>query len=417
MTERDSRREKHPRSGAIPTATSSIETPDTGRAGGAVDERGPALRPRVRIPFWDNARFGTIVLVVIGHAIQRQTSDSNNALTLYLFIYAFHMPAFAIISGYFSKATPPGTRQMRKVITDILLPYVIMQTIWSAVQYFVEGEHSINLTEPHWTLWFLLALAIFRVSLPYLAMLRWPLLWAVIASVGVGYFSNVDSTFSLSRAIGILPFFLLGWYLRQWKVIDWWRDLRWPGVWAIRVAAIAAFGAWLTVVTVNILPFRDFKLSGWFFYDDSYRDLGEAVWWAGLLRLGLMLLATVLCAAFFALIPRRNTIFSVFGQATMYVYLLHSFVLYPIRESGILKDDHASAVWLLTMVFASIAIALALSSPLVRRIFRPVIEPKPDWLFTHRDEKPAKAGTPTDAKARRNRHGESRTDPTGSRRS
>ncbi|MEO6116826.1 MAG: fucose 4-O-acetylase, partial [Pseudolysinimonas sp.] len=48
---------------------------------------------RVRVPFWDNARFATIALVVIGHAIQRQTSDSNNALVLYLFIYAFHIPA------------------------------------------------------------------------------------------------------------------------------------------------------------------------------------------------------------------------------------------------------------------------------------------------------------------------------------
>jgi fucose 4-O-acetylase-like acetyltransferase len=392
-------REKQPRSGAIPTATSSIET-----AGGSVDQRGPALKPRIRIPFWDNARFGTIVLVVIGHAIQRQTSDSNNALILYLFIYAFHMPAFAIISGYFSKATPPGTRQMRKIITDILLPYLIMQTLWSVVQYFVEGERSLNLTEPHWTLWFLLALAIFRVVLPYLAMLRWPLLWAVLASVGVGYFANVDSTFSLSRAIGILPFFLLGWYLRQWKVVEWWRQLRWPGVWAIRVAAMALFGAWLTVVVVNIEAFREFHLQGWFFYDDSYRDLGERDWWAGLLRFAIILLAVLLCVAFYALIPRRNTIFSVFGQATMYVYLLHSFVLYPIRESGILKDDHSSAVWLLTMVFASIAISLALSSPLVQRIFRPVIEPKPDWLFTHRDE-------------RRPRRDRRRTDPTGARRS
>ncbi|HEV7742823.1 MAG TPA: acyltransferase family protein [Pseudolysinimonas sp.] len=397
-----------PRSGAIPTATSSIDQP-----GGAVDERGPSLKPRIRIPFWDNARFGTIVLVVIGHAIQRQTGDSNNALTLYLLIYAFHMPAFAIISGYFSKATPPGTRQMRKVITDILLPYLIMQTIWSAVQYLVEGVRSLNLTEPHWTLWFLLALAIFRVALPYLAMLRWPLLWAVLASVGVGYFANVDSTFSLSRAIGILPFFLLGWYLRQWKVVDWWRRLRWPAVWAIRAAAVVLFGAWLTVVIVDIVPFRDFHLQGWFFYDDSYRDLGEAEWWAGLLRLGLIVLAVLLSAAFYALIPRRTTIFSVFGQATMYVYLLHSFVLYPIRESGVLKDDHSSAVWLLTMVFASIAISLALSSPLVRKIFRPLIEPKPDWLFTHRDERRRRAG---EDPSRPRERGASRTDPTGARR-
>lgn len=395
---------REPRSGAIPTATSTIET-----AGGAVDERGPAVKPRIRIPFWDNARFGTIVLVVIGHAIQRQTSDSNNALTLYLFIYAFHMPAFAIISGYFSKATPPGTRQMRKVITDILLPYLIMQFIWSAVQWVVEGDPGLNLTEPHWTLWFLLALAIFRVALPYLAMLRWPMVWAVAASVAVGYAHNVDSTFSLSRTIGILPFFLLGWYLRQWKVMDWWRRLRWPAVWAIRVAALAVFAGWLWVVIANVPFFRDTHLQGWFFYDDGYERLGDAAWTAGLVRLGLIALAVVLSAAFYALVPRRHTIFTVFGQATMYVYLLHSFVLYPIRESGILKDDHSSAVWLLTMVFASLAISIALASPLVRRVFRPLIEPKPGWLFTHRDDRPRKPRRP-------GRPRESRTDPTGSRR-
>ena len=56
------------------------------------------------MPFWDNARFACIVLVVLGHATQRLTYDSDIALGLYLLIYAFHMPAFAIISGYFSKS-------------------------------------------------------------------------------------------------------------------------------------------------------------------------------------------------------------------------------------------------------------------------------------------------------------------------
>jgi hypothetical protein len=37
------------------------------------------------------------------------------------------------------------------------------------------------------------------------------------------------------------------------------------------------------------------------------------------------------------------------------------------------------------MVFASIAISIALASPLVRRVFRPLIEPKPWWLFATRD--------------------------------
>ena len=61
-----------------------------------------AARPKQRVPFWDNARFACITLVVMGHAIQRLTSESDPALVVYLFLYAFHMPAFAIISGYFS---------------------------------------------------------------------------------------------------------------------------------------------------------------------------------------------------------------------------------------------------------------------------------------------------------------------------
>ena len=359
----------------------------------------PAAKKRV--PFWDNARFVAVTLVVIGHGIQRLTSDSDNALIVYLFIYAFHMPAFAMISGYFSKASPPGSRQMKKVLTDILLPYFIMETIWTIVQFLVEGKQEFNPTQPSWTLWFLLALGIFRLILPYLTLVRWPLFWAVVFSIGVGYFSNVDSTFSLSRAIGIMPFFVLGWKVRQWGLVDRWRVAE-RVTWWVRGAAVVVLGAWLVVVAVFIGPFRDIKLQHWFFYDDSYAGIADGAWWDGAVRFGFILLAVLLSAAFFVLIPRSTTWMTGFGQATMYIYLLHSFVLYPIRETGVLKDEHASASWLLSMILACIAISIALASPLIRKVFRPLIEPKPKWLFIELpDEK---------------RPGPSRRDPTGSRR-
>lgn len=361
---------------------------------------GAVQAPNKRVPFWDNARFACIVLVVMGHAIQRLTYDSDNALVLYLFIYAFHMPAFAMISGYFSKASPPTTRGMKKVLTDILLPYVIMETIWTLVQFVVEGKGGFNPTKPSWTLWFLLALGIFRLVLPYLALLRWPLLWAVVFSVGVGYFDNIDSTFSLSRAIGILPFFVLGWQVRQWGLVDRWQVAD-RVAWWVRGGAVVVLAGWLAVVIANIDFFRLVDLRFWFFYDDSYTALGEDQWWAGLVRLALIALAVALSSCFFALIPRSETWMTGFGQSTMYVYLLHSFVLYPIRETGILGGEHASAMWLVSLVLASVAIAVALSSPLVRRVFRPLIEPKPKWLFRAPDDSPA---------------GPSRRDPTGSRR-
>jgi fucose 4-O-acetylase-like acetyltransferase len=86
------------------------------------------------------------------------------------------MPAFAIISGYFSKSGSPTKTQMARVITDILVPYVIFEFLWTLTKWFVEGQADPNFTKPSWTLWFLLALGIFRLVLPYLALLRWPLL-------------------------------------------------------------------------------------------------------------------------------------------------------------------------------------------------------------------------------------------------
>ncbi len=361
-----------------------------------------AARPqKKRVPFWDNARFACIVLVVMGHGIQRLTEDSDAALTVYLLIYAFHMPAFAIVSGYFSKSDPPGRRQMARVITDILLPYLIMESIWTLVQFGVEGELNVNPTQPSWTLWFLLALGIFRLILPYLALIRWPLLWAVVVSVGVGYLDNVDSTFSLSRTLGILPFFVLGWKLRSWKLVDRWRVTE-RQTWPVRAVALGLFAALAAVFVAFIDVWRDIDLRLWFFYDDSYQGLGEGVWWAGLVRLGLIALAVLLSAAFFVLVPRRQTWMTGFGQATMYVYLLHSFVLYPIRQSGMLRQGLDPDVWLVIMLVAAVGIAVVLSTAPVRRVFRPLIEPKPRWLFVR----------PADEE----RVGPSRTDPTGSRR-
>jgi fucose 4-O-acetylase-like acetyltransferase len=352
-----------------------------------------------RVPVWDNARFICVTLVVIGHGIQRLTADSDQALALYVFVYAFHMPAFAIISGYFSKASPPGSRQMLKVITDILLPYLIMQTIWSAVQFFVEGSTNPDPFTPHWTLWFLLALGLFRLLLPYLALLRWPLFWAVVASIVVGYLDSVDSTFSLSRALGILPFFVLGWQVRQWRLVERWRAMD-AQAWWVRAAAVAVFVAWGAVV-ITFLDFWRTLDAHWFFYDDAYTALGTEQWWAGFYRLGFIALAVVLSAALLVLVPRRETWITGFGQATMYIYLLHSFVLYPLRETGVL-EDHSSPWFLAAIVLACVAISIALAAPWVQRLFRPLIEPKPNWLFIDVGQKQS---------------GRSRVDPTGSRRS
>lgn len=357
-------------------------------------------KPRKRVPFWDNARYACIVLVVLGHAIQRLIYDSDIALASYLALYAFHMPAFAIISGYFSKSGSPTRVQMARVITDILLPYVIFEFLWTLTKWLVEGQADPNFTKPSWTLWFLLALGIFRLVLPYLALLRWPLLWTVVISIGVGYLPNVDSTFSLSRTLGLLPFFTLGWWLRDRDIVSRFRLLE-VRPWWIRLIALAVLGAAGFAAWNWIDVWKEIDLRHWLFYEDAYADLGGEQWWAGGVRILLMILAVVLSAAFFALVPRGTFWWTIFGQYTMYVFLLHSFVLYPFRESGLLRDLDPTWLWLPLVTLLSVLLALALATRPVRRVFRPLVEPRPRWLFVD----PELAG----------REGH-RSDPTGSRR-
>ncbi|RLK47507.1 acyltransferase family protein [Microbacterium telephonicum] len=339
----------------------------------------PATAKRRRVPLWDNARFACIVLVVLGHAIQRLTYDSDVALGLYLLVYAFHMPAFAIISGYFSKSDSPTRTRMARVITDIVLPYLIFEGLWTLTKWLVEGQAEPNFTEPSWTLWFLIALALFRLVLPYLALLRWPLAWTILISVLVGYWENVDSTLSLSRTLGLLPFFTLGWWLAHHKVLERFDLIRrrrwWVRALAGAVLAVAGWAAWFFVDTWRAVNLRE-----WLFYDDSYSDLGGP-WWSGGVRLSLMAIALVLSAAFFALVPRGSYWWTHFGQYTMYVYLLHSFVLYPFRENGLLRHAEPTWLWLPSVIAVSVAIALVLATKPVRVVFRPFVEPRPAWLF------------------------------------
>ena len=90
----------------------------------------------------------------------------------------------------------------------------------------------------------------------------------------------------------------------------------------------------------------------------------------------------VLClsVAFLVLMPRRMTWFTPFGTATMYIYLLHTFILFPFRETGMLAGQQP--FWVLpAMIVFCIGISVVLSLKPVRRVFRPLVEPRARWVF------------------------------------
>src|SRR5690606_37545967 len=178
-----------------------------------------------------------------------------------------------------------------------------------------------------------------------------------------------------------LPFFVLGWWLREHDIVERFRLIEFRPWW-LRAVAVLVFVAdgWIAWNWVEVWSHLD--LDRWFFYVDAYTDLGADAWWSGGVRLLLIGIGVLLTAAFFVLIPRGTQWWTRFGQYTMYVYLLHSFVLYPFRESGILREAEPTWLWLPMVIVLSLVIALALATGPVRWLTRPLIEPRARWLFS-----------------------------------
>lgn len=289
-----------------------------------------------RTPLWDNARFLLIVLVVVGHSVQRQGYDSNLAYGIYVLIYSFHMPLMLLLAGWFSRDVVDGDR-LKRIVSDLIVPYVIFQTIWSVLQWLVSGSRPFDYAQPKWTLWFLVALAIMRLLLPILALLRPWIRWSLVIGVALacGWWAGVDSTFALSRTLGMMPFFLLGWELARAGAADPWLSGSKRTVNGVRIAA------------------------------------------AGV----LIVAAALAVGSADALVPRRQTGFTAFGQATMYVYLLHTFALWPLRESGILRGAGSDPQWVLLVAIGAVLLAVLLSTRPIQTVFRPLVSPRASWLF------------------------------------
>ena len=335
---------------------------------------------RRRVPLWDNARWIAIALVVIGHGILPLIGEDNAAYSVYLFIYSFHVAVFVTVAGYFAKSGPPNARALKQILTDIVFPFFIFETIWTVIRWILGGAFDLDYTTASWTLWFLVALAIWRVVLPYLVLLRYPLIIAIVISIGAGYIETIDSTFALTRTFGMLPFFVFGWKLRQWQLTGPWLDLRSAVVWRWRAGAIALFAAVLAFMPITIETLRDLRLRRFMLYDESYEAIGYDEPWSGAIRLVLLLGAMTLAVAFLTLMPRGAHWFTPFGRATMYIYLLHTFVLFPFRETGLLAGEQP--FWVLpAMIVFCIGISIVLALKPVQRIFRPLVQPRARWLF------------------------------------
>ncbi|MGV9995065.1 acyltransferase family protein [Streptomyces sp. NPDC003374] len=339
-------------------------------------QAGPSAppKPKHRDSFFDNAKYLAIVLVACGHVWEPLRDSSRAAAALYIFVYTFHMPAFIIISGYFSRSFDARPDRIKRLITGIAVPYVIFEVTYSLFKRFADDDPGmkISLLNPWYLTWFLAALFVWRLSTPLWKVVRWPVPLALGIAALASISPSIGGDLDLQRVLQFMPFFVIGLCMKaeHFHVVR-----SWPA----RLLAVPVFAAAL-VFAYWAAPRMN---AAWFYHRDSAQELG-APWWSGVvMTLAMFGCSLVLVACFLSWAPGRKLWFTTLGAGTLYGYLLHGFLAKGSRFWG----WYDTYDWVRTplgeialTVFAAAFITVLCTAP-VQRVFRFVMEPKMAWAF------------------------------------
>lgn len=283
-----------------------------------------AAQTKPRLYSYDNLKFILIFLVVLAHLIEI-SADFEGKQQLYTLIYSFHMPVFIFLSGFFAK------HSSEKIAFHLFYPYLLFQMLYLFYHnrvLYPETPEVFQFTTPYWALWYLLAMAFYYMLIPLLGQKKlWQcavvFLLSIAVSILAGFDDNIGFFLTLSRFFTFLPYFVLGYYVGQYKSrLN--LFLTKPSAASICIAIVSL--AAVVLVCQYLLQSEVIK-SHMMFGSASYAN----AWYTPQIKLQLLGIGLIWTAFFmFTLAPLLNhklPIISTIGKNTLPIFLLHGFFL------------------------------------------------------------------------------------------
>lgn len=321
-----------------------------------------------RVYYFDNLKVILIFLVVLGHFTNIDRSNPfigglNNM------IYAFHMPVFIFVSGYFSRNI---TRQRLAEIDRILYPFLLFQVIYFIfIRTTGLGNMGDSLFTPIHQNWYLLGIFFWRLLIPYVNFYpkKVVLFFSLLVSFSIGFIPEFNDFLGLYRILYFFPFFILGYYgenLLAYKTALVKHKNIFIGLFGIALLIIFAASVWNPqikgVLSLAYTPFKG--------YGDNHFIL--------LYRLFGFLSAACVGFLFLYLIPEKKLSFTKFGPYTINVFLLHMLLVWPLHH--FCKSLNTGAL-LTIFITSSLAITYIISQEWVNRLLQPFINFEKVKLF------------------------------------
>jgi fucose 4-O-acetylase-like acetyltransferase len=329
--------------------------------------------PPARDPWFDNIKMTLVTLVVVGHSWTLLPHNTGNDWA-YDALYAWHVPAFVIVTGYLSRSFAWTPAKMWALVRTVAVPYLVFEAVLAWFRYNVGGVTLKDLfADPHWPMWYLAALFFWRLMAPAFLRLSRPLALTLAVAISLGAGLYAGNILDLARILGLLPFFVLGLTIG---------DREWQWVRSPRAVPLALVGV---VVIIVFTRFTDSWIATeWYYYRTRYDALDPNNLQAAAIRSVLLCVGLVGAASCFALVPRARTWFSTLGAATLVVYLFHGFFVLSAQYEGFpdWAARHVVESFVITTA-AAVALALVLAAPPVARVLKVLVDPI-GWLERQR---------------------------------
>ncbi len=313
----------------------------------------------------DNLKVILIFTVVFGHTIEYYINQSDILKGAYIYIYIFHMPLFIFISGYLSKK---GIKSSKIIIKKLLIPYVFFNTVWYIGVYIVTGENMFSLLYPGWTLWYLVSLFFWRISLKYITKIKYIIPISFIFGLLIGLDNIGENFLSLSRTIVFLPFFLIGYYTNEETLYKINKLNKLVGLSISIVFIVIA----ISLSKHEIINYK-FLYNSHAYYTNNLGTIDGI-----LFRSILYLFSIILSIGIINLVPNNKVFYSKYGKNTMNVYLFHIYLIIVIL--AIIPTWDISIIKNIIIIVSPFLIMIILSLNFVNYIYRFIFTPL-DKLF------------------------------------
>ena len=299
-----------------------------------------------------------MLFVIAGHVLERpQFNSALGCMTMWNWIYIFHMPLFVFISGYFSQKK--DAKQFLIGCWRLAEPLIVCQLIIRGYTLIQCGEITVrDVLTPWKVLWYLLSLLYWRLMLQLipdkvLQNTRLIIASSFVISILVG-FLPFDRFLSLQRTFAFLPFFCMGYCMRGRNIfID---------------SKYRLLSMFFLMVTM-IIPIFFSKYLGNLFRADPYGSIFGAC-----SRMLLFFLCIPMSIAVINICPHNQWMANQ-GKYTMQYYIYHAFMIPILMKflSIVCNFDIFESFFgaVLCVIFIMVSISVLLKIPLFCKLTNP----------------------------------------------